>query len=153
KDELVDQYVRFFNQYFSVNVDLAADGYLATMDGRVILLVWHVKHNTLHLDALSRAEVESRLAAALGEKHPQFRRGIYMITTALNPPTFGFADEQLAQFEITKYLHTTTFNNYTAAQIKPGYWDQNVRNPGSILPREGGKPYAQAWSEVHANQA
>ncbi len=151
KDEFAGQYTRFFNQYFSVNTDKAAGSYIATMNGRVILDVWHVKHNTTNLASLERSDVESRLAAALGEKHPAFKRGIYMTTTALNPPTLGFADEQLAQFEITKYLHVTTFNNYPAAQIKAGYWDQNVRNPGSILKRDGGVHYPKAWAQVHEN--
>jgi hypothetical protein len=151
QDEFVGQYIRFFNQYFSANTDKAADSYLATMNGRVILDTWHVKHNTSNLASLERSDIESRLAAALGDKHPMFKRGIHMITTAVNPPTLDFADEQVAQFEITKYLHVTTFNNYTAAQIKAGYWDQNVRNPGSILRRDGGVPYREAWAQVHQN--
>ena len=63
---------------------------------------------------------------------------IHMVTTALNPPTLTFADEQIPQFEITAYNSTVTYNNYTATQLKAGYWDQNVRNPGSQLPRDGG---------------
>jgi PKD repeat protein len=32
-----------------------------------------------------------------------------------------------------------------SAQLKGGYWDQNIRNPGSFLPRNGGRPYTNAW--------
>ncbi len=123
------------------------------MNGRVELDTWHVKFNTDNLSSLTRADVESRLSAAFGVAHPIFNHGIYMITTALNPPTLGFADEQFPQFEITAYNSTFTYNNYTATQLKAGYWDQNVRNPGSQLPRDGGTHYTQAWNQVLADSS
>jgi hypothetical protein len=33
-----------------------------------------------------------------------------------------------------------------SAQLKGGYWDQNIRNPGDFLPRNGGRPYTNAWN-------
>ena len=72
-----------------------------------------------------------------------------MVTTALNPPTLSFADEQVPQFEITKYYCPVTYNSIGAAQLKGGYWDQNIRNPGSFLARGGGAHYSNAWAEVN----
>ena len=34
-------------------------------------------------------------------------------------------------------------------QVKPGYWDQNVRTPGYLLPRTGGSNYTNAWNNVN----
>ena len=121
------------------------------MNGRVQLDTWHVKFNADNLGALTRGDVESRLSAAFGAAHPVFNNGIYMITTALNPPTLAFADEKIPQFEITAYNSTVLFNGYRATQLKAGYWDQNIRNPGSQLPRDGGTPYSDAWAQVLAN--
>ena len=36
--------------------------------------------------------------------------------------------------------------------VKPGYWDQNIRNPGEFLPRNGGSHYTAAWSSVQTNR-
>ena len=76
--------------------------------------------------------------------HGVFNHGIYQITTALNPPTLSFADEQFPQFEVTAYSSTTRYNNYSATQLKAGYWDQNSRIGRScrgtaerITPRHG----------------
>jgi hypothetical protein len=38
-------------------------------------------------------------------------------------------------------------------QLKSGYWDQNIRNPGSFLARDGGVHYAQAWNQVHQDRS
>ena len=66
KDAFVGQYTRFFNQYYSVNQDSAADSYLATMNGRVELDTWHAKFNATNLDSLMRNDVESRLSSTFG---------------------------------------------------------------------------------------
>jgi hypothetical protein len=71
-----------------------------------------------------------------------------MVTTALNPPQLSFADEQVPEFEVTAYYSPVTFNGVTSVQLKAGYWDQNVRNPGSFLPRDGGSHYNDAWAQV-----
>ena len=145
KDTFVGQYIRFFNQYYSVNPDANADDYLARINGRVVLDTWHVKFNLTNLTSLTRADVESRLQAAFAQNHPVFTNGIRMVTTALNDPTLSFADEKVPQFEITTYYYPVQWQQLLSAQLKGGYWDQNIRNPGSFLPRNGGRPYTNAW--------
>lgn len=103
KDAFVNQYVRFYRQYYSVNPDPYADSYIAQMNGAPILDTWHTFLTTTNSGSLTRQDVQSRLAAALGAAHPIFTHGIYMETTALNPPILSFADEKIPQFEITSY--------------------------------------------------
>ncbi len=59
-----------------------------------------------------------------------------------------FADEMVPQFEITQYYSPFTYKTIRSVQLKGGYWDQNIRNPGSFLARAGGVPYSNAWSQV-----
>src|ERR1019366_2949505 len=145
KDTLVGQYIRFFNQYYSVNQDANADDYLARIGGRVVLDTWHVKFNLTNLTSLTRTDVESRLQAAFVPSHPGFTNGIRMVTTALNDPTLSFADEKVPQFEIATYYYPVQWQGLTSAQLKGAYWDQNIRAPGSFLARNGGRPYTNAW--------
>ncbi|MEP6662697.1 MAG: hypothetical protein ABJC04_03435, partial [Verrucomicrobiota bacterium] len=148
KDAIADQYVQFFNQYFSVNRDRFADDYVARIDQRVVLDTWHVHLSISNFSSLSRDDLEKRLAVAFGQ-HPVFSNGICMVTTSLNGPSFPFADEKVPQFEINEYFKATTYHGITSVQLKAGYWDQNVRNnPGDFLKRDGGKPYAEAWKNV-----
>lgn len=153
RDEFVGQYIRFFEQYYSVNTDAKADNFLAQMNGRVQLDTWHVHLNTTNIGALSRNDVESRLSAKFGAEHPVFNAGIHMVTTAHSPTTLSFTDEKLTQFEINDYFIPTQTGTYRSAQLKPGYWDQNIRNPGSILPRDGGTRYAAAWNSAISDPA
>ena len=148
KDEFVGHYIRFFHQYFEATTDTHAADYLARQDGKPILDTWHVQFSVTNLDALSRTDVSSRLATAFGDEYPCFNNGFLMVTTALNPPTLSFADEKLPQFEINEYYAPFSFNSVQSVQLKGGYWDQNVRNPGSFLARDGGSHYANAWSQV-----
>jgi hypothetical protein len=152
KDELADQYIRFYDQYFRVNRDAFAESYLARIDGRTVLDTWHTKFNMNHLTALTRDDLQSRLAAALADEHESFNADIYMITTAANPPTFAFADEKVYQFEVHAYYAERDFNNIRTVQLKAGYWDQNIRTPGTILPRNGGVHYTDAWRRVDRNR-
>lgn len=149
KDTFVNQYIRFFNQYYAMNPDPYADDYLATFGNRVVCDVWHVKDNCSNVSSLKVAEVTARLSVAFGQKHPAFTNNVYMVTTALNPPTLSFADEKVAQFEITDYYKLVSYNSISSVQLKGGYWDQNVRNPGSILKRDGGWHYTNAWNQVN----
>ena len=103
KDTFAGQYIRFFNQYYSVNQDAYADDYLARIDAHVVLDTWHVKFNLTNLTSLTRADVESRLQTAFVPNHPVFTNGIRMVTTALNDPTLSFADEKVPQFEINSF--------------------------------------------------
>ena len=146
----VDQYVRFFDQYYSVNTDKYADDYIDVIDGRVVLDVWHLWVNLTDHSNFHRAFIEKALAEKFGTKHPVFTNGIYLITTD-DTRTFSFADEKVVQFHSQEYCHITDFNNMKAAQLKPGYWDQNVRNPGFILKRDGGIHYSNAWMKLNPN--
>ena len=148
KDTLAAQYIRFYNQYFSVNTDDYAVDYLAKIDDRPILDSWHLFVNMDNVASLRREDLEGRLQAALSGDHPVFDNGIYMVTTALNDPTYPFTDERVVQFEINEYYWAHTFNGLTTVQLKGGYWDQNIRDPGDFLPRDGGVPYAEAWERV-----
>lgn len=148
KDELASHYIRIFEQYFSVNTDEHAEDYLAQIDGRPVLNTWHVHLSMDNVASLTREDLESRLQAALAAEHPIFNNGIYMVTTALNPPFFTFADERVPQFEINDYYVEHAYNGLKTVQLKGGYWDQNIRTPGDFLPRQGGVPYTQAWEQV-----
>lgn len=147
KDAFVQQYVRFYTQYFQRNPDPYASGYLARIDGKLILSTWHLFLNFNNVSQFTRNDLESRLAAAFPGL-PDFQQGIYMITPALNNPTFSFTDERVPLFEINTYFQSNTFNSRKTVQLKAGYWDQNVRTPGDFLPRAGGVPYANAWNQV-----
>jgi hypothetical protein len=149
KDTFVNQYIRFFNQYYSANPDAYADDYLARIANRVVLDTWHVKFNLTNLSSLTRQDVTNRLVAAFGPSHPVFSNGIYMVTTALNDPTLSFADEKVPQFEISEYYRLHSHLGTVAVQLKGGYWDQNIRNPGSILKRDGGSHFTNAWNRIN----
>lgn len=148
KDTFVGQYIRFYQEYYSVNTDTHADDYLARQADKPILDTWHVKFNCTNLASLTRADVSNRLVTAFGAAHPCFTNGFVQVTTALNPPTLSFAEEQVPQFEITAYSYPVSYNSINSLQLKGGYWDQNIRNPGSFLPRAGGVNYSNAWSQV-----
>jgi len=152
KDEVVGQYIRFFNQYFGANPDATSGDYLARYDGQVVLDTWHVHHNMDNVSSLTRNDVTSRLVAEFGSGSP-FTNDIYMVTTAYSPQVFSFADEKVAQFEINNYFDKTSWNGIDAVQAKPGYWDQNIRVPGSFLPRNGGSHYSDAWNSVNSDSS
>lgn len=153
KDHWVSRYQKFFDAYYSVNQDPYADDYLGRMNGKPILDTWHnLPEHVANLSSLTRADVETRLRNYYGTDSI-FNNGIYMVGTGINPWYPSFADERIAQFEITDYYYPVTHNGITTAQVKAGYWDQNVRNPGSILKRNGGAPYANAWNQINDNPA
>ena len=147
KDELMSHYIRFYEQYYSQNQDEYADDYIYTIDGKVVLDTWHVHLNITNYAQLTRYDVESRLSSHFGMDHPVFYNGIRMITNAISP-SFSFADEKVHQFEVHEYYIVKEHNFVKSAQIKPGYWDQNVRDPGYIMPRNGGSKYKAAWSQL-----
>ncbi|MFH1551057.1 MAG: NBR1-Ig-like domain-containing protein [Planctomycetota bacterium] len=149
KQEFVDQYIRFYNQYYSVNQDPYADNYVAQIDGRVVLDTWHVHLSLLNYNSLTRTDVESRLSGEFGGEHPIFNDGIYMVGTGTN--VFSFTDQIEAQFLQHAYYVPLTVNNIKTVQVKGGYWDQNIRNPGFLLSRDGGLNYIDAWNDVLAD--
>ena len=143
KDTWVNQYIRWFNQYFSKNTDSQADGYLGIMDGRVMLNTWCM-WDCPNYGQLTRNDVESRLSAALGSEHPAFNNGVYQIANAFcGAPSW--ADELVHQFDTTQYLKESS-HAYT---VKAGYWDQNIRNPGQFLARDGGVHYVSVGAGVN----
>ncbi len=148
KDEWVGQYVRYFNQYFSKNADAQADGYLGIMNGRVMLDTWHMEH-VVNYSQLTRADVEGRLQAAFGAEHPVFNNGVYQIATPWSGLYPSWCDELVWQFSTNSYLVEWTgspqVHSYT---VKPGYWDQNIRDPGFFLARDGGVHYLDAWQDI-----
>ena len=103
----------------------------------------------INYSQLSRNDIESRLINNFGTEHPVFNNGIRMIATAISP-TYTFADEKVHQFEVHEYYIEKNYNYLVSAQIKPGYWDQNVRNPGYIMQRDGGSKYTSAWNKMNA---
>lgn len=148
KDTVAAQYIRFYRQYFSTNTDPFAADYLAYIDRRPVLDTWHVFLNLDNVDSMKREDLSSRLGAEFGQTDSRFNNGIYMITTALNVPIYSFSDERVIQFELNTYFHETTFNGIKSVQLKAGYWDQNVRNPGDFLPRDGGIHFKNAWDQI-----
>ena len=153
KDEWVGEYIRFYEQYFSVNTDKHAADYLGRLGDRLILNVWHnVPGRVDGLKSLTRSDVESRLKAAFGKTYPAFNHPVYITGTGLHDTYPLFADARMAQFEGQPHFQAVTYRDYTIATIQPGYWDQNVRTPGSFLPRAGGKRFREAWARVHANK-
>ena len=149
KDIFVGQYVRFFEQYFSRNTDEYAGDYLHQMDGRVVLDSWHLGSNVRNPFLLNKSDLEERLSAAFVEEHPVFDNGIYMITAANQ--NLKFTDEQVHQFQVHEYFETRQYHGIVSVQLKGGYWDQNIRDPGYLLPRDGGTHYQDAWDQVAAD--
>lgn len=152
KDEIVSHYTRFYQQYYSQNTDEFADDFIYTQDNIPVLDIWHVHLHIDNYSSMTRLDIESRLIAEFGEEHPLFNNGIKMITNAISP-TFSFADEKVHQFESQSYKIDKTWNGITTSLLKPGYWDQNVRNPGFFLPRDGGSHYASSWNSVNNNSS
>jgi len=147
KDDWVGQYIRFFKQYYRVNQDAYADDYIAKFDDRVVFNSWHPQLNLDNVTMLRREDVMTRLQAAF-EADSIFSNDIYMVSTVKSSPAYKFVDEKVYQFEVHEYFEKHRFNGIKTAQIKPGYWDQNVRDPGFLLPRDGGKHYTRAWKSA-----
>ncbi len=147
KDEFVNQYIRFYNQYYSVSTGTNADDYLARQANKPILDMYAMSANNLNVPSLTRADVSSRLVAAFGAAHPYFTNGFVMVSAVANS-TLSFADEKVAQFELLAYYHATDHNSIRSVHLDGGYWDQNIRTPGLFLPRAGGVNYSNAWAQV-----
>jgi hypothetical protein len=150
-DTFVGQYIRFYEQFFSVNTDEYADTYIGVIDDRVALNVWHMHLNCLGIHEFTREDVESRLAAALGAEHPVFNNGVYLTTTALSLRLPKWLDEKIAMFEIVEHFRFIDHLGMVTFKICPGNWDQNVRTPGNFIPRDGGAKYREYWPHLHAN--
>ncbi len=147
RTKIVNQYIRFFDQYFFTNPDEFAADYLAIIDGRVVLDTWHLRNNFNNISSFQRSDMEDPLAARFGANHPVFTNGIYQVTTDTSD-TFSFADEKVKQFQVHAYSSITDYNDIKSVQLKPGYWDQNIRSPGYCLKRDGGANYSNVWNTV-----
>jgi hypothetical protein len=103
------------------------------------------------VQSLARADVESRLVSALEGRIPTLRNGIHMVTTALVDPDLSFSDERTVMFSGYTYAIHSIHNDVHVWHVQAGYWDQNIRQPGYLMPRDGGKNYRRAWNIVAAN--
>ena len=148
KDELVGHYVRFFEQYFSVNTDPHAASYLARIDKRVALASWWTYTILDKVERLRREDIEKRLHAHFRSRTSLFSSGVYFISSAQINPEFSFADERLVMFSGYSYALISVHNHIHAYHLQAGYWDQNIRRPGFHLPRLGGEPYRNAWDDL-----
>jgi SAM-dependent methyltransferase len=152
KNEFVRHYIRFYEQYFSLNTDSHAHGFLLTIDGQLALSTWWVYSLLKNIEALTREDVLERLRARLGRKIPQLNSGLYMISTALIDPDLSFSDERVVMFSGFAYAIHSVHKGIDVWHVQAGYWDQNIRRPGYFMPRDGGKNYRRAWDAVVANK-
>ena len=148
KDEFVKPYIRFYQQYFGANPDPQASSYLAQVDGNVMITMWWVYSILANLEMLTREDVQKRLCDALGAAHPLFLGNIYVVSTALIDPDITFSDERAVMFSGYAYCIQSVHKGTHTYHMQAGYWDQNIRKPGYIMPRHGGKPYRGAWDYV-----
>ena len=150
KDELISHYIEFYKEYYATNTDQYADDYIYTQDGHPVLNIWHIQLHIDNYDQLTRNDVTSRLSAEFGSEHAIFNNDIKMINNAYSP-CFNFCDERIYQFEMQEYKIDKDWNGINSSLLKPGYWDQNVRNPGYQLLRDGGSHYTTAWGQVNSD--
>ena len=148
KDELVGHYIRFYKQYYAANYDSYADDFIYTQDGHPVLNIWHIQNKIDNYNQLERYDVTDRLKAQFGSDHPIFNKDIKMINNAYSP-CFNFCDERIYQFEMQEYKIDKDWKGINSSLLKPGYWDQNVRDPGYILKRDGGSHYKDSWEQVN----
>ena len=69
KNEFVNQYIRFYNQYFGANTDAYADDYLARQANKPVLDTY-VMNTCLNIPSFTRADVSTRLVNAFGAAAP-----------------------------------------------------------------------------------
>ncbi len=150
KDELIGHYIRFYKQFFDANTDEFADDFIYTQDGHPVLNIWHIQIHIDDYDDLRRSDITNRLRNEFGAEHPVFNNSIKMINNAYSP-CFSFTDERIYQFEVQKYKIDMTWKGIKSSLLKPGYWDQNVRSPGYLLPRDGGSHYSESWDKINAD--
>jgi hypothetical protein len=89
--------------------------------------------------------------AAVGNRMPSLRQGIYMMSTALIDPDYSFSDERMIMFSGYSYAMHCVHKGIDVWHVQAGYWDQNIRKPGYFLPRGGGMNYRSAWDIVAFN--
>ena len=104
-----------------------------------------------NVHSLQRSDVENALRSEFSARIPQLANGIWMITTALVDPDLPFSDERAVMFSGYTYAIHSVHAGIDVWHVQAGYWDQNIRKPGYLLPRDGGKNYKRAWDIVAAN--
>ena len=144
KNAYVNEFKAFYHQYYSTSSDPYADSALFTIDARPVLNTYVLPARLINSDSFSRSDLESRLAAEYGGTRPTFNNGVYMTGNH----EFDWQDESFVQYGSNSYHSKRTFNDRKVITVKPGYWDQNIRDPGAFLPRNGGDPYRDAWDYV-----
>ena len=107
------------------------------IDGRVVLDTWHVKFNLTNLASLTRSDVESRLAAAFAASHPVFNNGIRHGHDGVERSHVRLRGRESAPVRDHRHYSRTSNGELRSVQLKGGYWDQNIRNPGRFLREEG----------------
>lgn len=149
KDEVVSHYIRFFEQYFSGTADANhAAQYLGTIDGHAVLSTWWVYTILENLNSFTRDDIESRLRRTFAGKTNVFDTGIHMVSTALIDPDLTFSDERAVLFSGFAYCLQSIHKDVRTYHVQAGYWDQNLRPTGFRLPRDGGRPYKEAWDYI-----
>jgi hypothetical protein len=140
RDRFCGQYVRFYQQYFSVNTDEHAASYLGIMDGKPMLNVWSVSAPQMkNKDSLQREHVESYLKERLGDL---FAKGIFMSSIIPDDTGLKWSDEWHRSF--VGYCGDYLLKDGDVASLKPGHYDTLDR----FLARNGGKGYSEAWDRI-----
>ena len=149
KDEFTSHYHNFYSQYFEVNQGVPnASDYLTQIDGRPVLSTWNTRERHLaNKGGLKRKNVTNRLNLAMQGQTDLFENPVYMIT-GRQSRTFDFVDEKVEMYQTLLRYAETEFDGIVSAQLKPGYWDANVRLQGNHIPRRGGVAYANAAAQV-----
>jgi len=76
-----------------------------------------------------------------------------MASAEFDDPTISFTDEKNSSFGDLGYFRKSTWAGVDAAMVKPGYWTQNIQDPGYFYPRDGGSHYTTAWNDVNSDSS
>lgn len=140
RNRFAEQYVRFYQQYFSVNTDQHAASYLGIMDDRPMLNVWSVGAPKMkNKEALQREHVESYLKERLGDL---FAKGIFVSSIIPDDTGLKWSDEWHRSF--VGYCGDYLLKDRDVISLKPGHYDTLDR----FLARNAGKGYTEAWDRV-----
>jgi hypothetical protein len=110
-----------------------------------VLASWWIYSIVNNIEKLRRKDIENHLHAHFKRRTAVFANGIYFVSNAQVNPDFSFADERTVFFSGFSYAMRAVHNRVHVYHVQPGYWDQNIRQPGYHLPRLGGRPYRDAW--------
>ncbi len=153
KDTYCSHLIRFYDQFFAANQELGSEQMLLRIDGKLALSSWWIVGLLKNSEALLRSDVEQRLGSYFVGRNRYMGSGVYMIGTSLIDPDYGFVNERMVMFAGFSYCIHSVCNAVDVYHVQGGYWDQNIRQPGYLLPRDGGDNYRRAWDTVVANAA